>query len=209
MSVEDQLRFDINRCSFCPLGANRIFYAPIFQAHSDTLLVFEAPSLSVCENKNPWKHPSAVILNRLISHASGTDLSRFHLTFLLKCWPQIDGSTPPTRHRKAWAQECAQHYLQREIEVSDFKQILLFGELVSKICLPELEEDWESLKMKSIHWGKNETQVHCLEHPKMVQKQGLNSELGRQTLTQLHQILGGKMTKPDDNMELNLFDFFE
>ena len=126
MSVESQLSFDISRCSFCPLGANRLFYSPVFQAHSDTLLVLESPNLSACEQANPWKHSNAVILNKLLSHATGADLSRYHLTFLLKCWAQVDGAVPPLRHRKAWAHECAQNYLEREIQALPFKRIFSF-----------------------------------------------------------------------------------
>lgn len=209
MSVESQLRFDISRCSSCPLGANRLFYAPVFQSFSDTLLVLESPNLTVCEQENPWKHSNATTLSRMISHASGADLSRFHLTFLLKCWTQIDGSVPPMRHRKAWAQECAQHYLEREIEGLPFRQIILFGEFISKVCLPELEEDWEAMQTKSINWGENGIQVHCLEHPRVIQKQGLDSEIGRKTIERLHGILGGRLSLPDSEEPANLFDLFE
>jgi uracil-DNA glycosylase family 4 len=204
MSIEDQLQFDISRCSFCPLGANRLYYAPVFQPTTDIMLVLESPSLTVCEQGNPWKHPTANFLSRMLFHASGADLSRFHLTFMMKCWPQIDGATPPMRHRKAWAQECAQQYLSREVEALSCKKMILFGEFVAKACLPEVEEDWESMKMKEIHWGS--VDLFCLEHPKQVQKLGLNSEFGIEYLEKLHQILGGKLNLPDAEPEANLFD---
>jgi hypothetical protein len=82
--------------------------------------------------------------------------------------------------------------------------MILFGEFVAKACLPEVEEDWESMKMKEIHWGS--VDLFCLEHPKQVQKLGLNSEFGIEYLEKLHQILGGKLNLPDAEPEANLFD---
>ena len=122
---------------------------------------------------------------------------------MLKCRPQIDGSIPSARHKKAWAQEC-EHYLVREVESLSCKKMILFGDFMGKSCLPEIEEDWEAMKSKVINWG--EVELYCLERPKQIPKQGLSSDKGLGYLKKLNQILGGKLTPPNKEESQNLFD---
>jgi uracil-DNA glycosylase len=208
MSKEQQLYFDISRCSLCPFGANRTFIAPSLPLHADTIILLESPTVGVCDSQNPWKTAGASFLSRAIHHAFGTDLSRFHLTFVSKCHPQLDGAVPPVRKRRDWAQVCASHYLTRELSEIRPRQMILFGELPARVCFPDLEQSWDALQGQTFPLQPQGLPVTFFEQLTKLQKVGLDSLDGEAFLLKLHEVLGGTYSPPDPKEESNLFDFF-
>jgi len=197
MSLEQELRFDINRCSLCPLAAHRCCFTPTILSQSDTMLVLEFPSKTVCETNNAWKHSGASFLSKALLHASGGDLSRFHLTFTGKCLPRIDGVVPPLRERMEWARVCAEAYLTREIRGVLPTKVLLFGESVVRTCFPNIELSWDKLVGSRQNLPGLGVEAHFLESPSHYQRPGLGSPEGLSWIQSLHEILGGQLSLPD------------
>jgi uracil-DNA glycosylase len=208
MSLERQLQFDISRCSLCPLAADRTFFAPTISSHADTVILLEGPSSGVCEQQNPWKSSGASFLVRAIGHASGMDLSRFHLTYTAKCYQRLDGMVPPVRKRREWAQVCAMAYLTKELQEIRPRQILIFGELPVRVCFPNLTQSWEELVGSSHDLEPLGIKTTFFEQPSRLQKMGLDGAEGEVFLQKLHGLLGGTFSAPDLREETNLFDFF-
>lgn len=211
MSLEHQLHFDISRCSYCPLGAKRNFCSPVIHSKSEIVLLLEAPSLSACEENNGWRHPSANFLSKAIAHASGTDLSRFHLSFLLKCHVQVDGGQPPLKDKRAWASECSSHFLEWELRGLMPKKILIFGEFPARVCFPNHEASWEELQGNhSLTLSPFGLDAHIFENPRAIMgKGGLSSDEGKFYIEKLHKFLGGNLSLPDQKQQSELFQFLD
>jgi|SaaInlStandDraft_1057018.scaffolds.fasta_scaffold06366_6 uracil-DNA glycosylase len=201
MSLEQELRFDISRCSLCPLAAYRRFFTPTILAQSDSMLVLDFPSKVVCDSNNAWKQGSASFLSKALLHSSGGDLNRFHLTFTGKCLPRLDEVVPPQRERMEWARVCASEYLSREIRGVLPSKVLLFGEAVVKTCFPDLETPWEKLVGGRQLLPGLEVEAHFLESPSRYQRMGLSSPEGLSWIQSLHEILGGQLSLPDEEQE--------
>jgi uracil-DNA glycosylase len=206
LSLEQQLHFDISRCSLCPLGGERQYCSPVISSHTDTLLVLESPNAMACDVANAWRHPSAQFLSKAFSHACGGSLARFHLSFMLKCHAKIDGMTPPVRQRRDWAQVCATQYLDQEIKAIAPRQILFFGELPVRACFQNLETPWADLLAGQELLSPYQIESHFFESPSRIQKHGLSSESGLAFLERLHGILGGVFSRPDVASSSNLFE---
>ena len=198
MSLEQELRFDISRCSLCPLAANRCFFTPTILPQTDTMLVLDYPSKAAADNNNPWKHSGASFLSKALLHASGGDLNRFYLTFTGKCLPRLEEIVPPQRERMEWGRVCASEYLNREIRGVLPSKVLLFGEAVVKTCFPEIEDQWEKLVGGRQILPELEVEAHFLESPSKYQRPGLKSPEGLSWIQSLHEILGGQLSLPDE-----------
>ena len=208
MSKEQQLNFDISRCSLCPLGAHRQFFSPSLSPKTDVVLVMESPSLGVCSGQNPWKTPGASFLSQAISHASGPDLSRFHLTFISKCHGRVDGLVPPQQKKREWAQVCASEYFQRELQEIRPRQMLVFGELATQVCFPDAPQTWEEMQGQTFTLQPMGLSTSIFDQLTKIQKAGLSSMDGEAFLLKLHELLGGTYSAPDARQAPNLFDFF-
>lgn len=206
MGLEQQLHFDISRCSLCPLGAQRIYCAPKLSKHADTVILLDSPSMGACDAENPWRHPAATFLTKAFAHACGGDLSRFHLTFLSKCHTKLDGMTPPQRQRRDWAQVCASQYLDLELKSLGVSRILIFGELSVRACFPNLEQPWSELSEGHERLAPYDIPAYFFDAPSRFQRAGLSSEEGLAWLQRLHGVLGGQFSPPDLEQESSLFD---
>ena len=208
MSKEQQLQFDISRCSLCPLGAHGLFFSPSLTSKTDVVVVMESPSLGVCASQNPWQTPGASFLSQAISHASGPDLSRFHLTFISKCHGRVDGLVPPQQKKREWAQVCASQYFQRELQEIRPRQLLIFGELAAQVCFPDAHSAWEDLQGQTLTLEPMGLSASIFDQLTKLQKVGLDSMDGEAFLLKLHELLGGTYSAPDARKASNLFDFF-
>lgn len=207
MSLEQELRFDISRCSLCPLAAHRRFFTPTILPQSDTMLVLDFPSKTVCETNNAWKQGGASFLSKALLHASGGDLNRFHLTFTGKCFPRLEEVVPPQRERTEWSRVCASEYLNREIRGVLPGRVLLFGEAVVRTCFPELDLPWNKLVRGRQKLPELEVEAHFLESPSRYQRLGLSSPEGQSWIQSLHEILGGQLSLPDEEPEQEDFSW--
>lgn len=209
MGLEQQLLFDISRCSYCPLGANQNYCSPTISHSADTFLILESPNQTACQDNNGWRHSGASFLSKAIMHATGQALSSFHLSFLMKCHCHISGNVPTVKEKKTWGRVCASHYLEWELKGIHPKRIILFGEVVAGVCFPDHTDPWNELIGKELFLNPMEIQTHVLESPSsIVAKGGMNSAEGKEFVEKLHAILGGTLSLPDEAQESNLFDFF-
>jgi uracil-DNA glycosylase len=209
MSLEQQLHFDISRCSYCPLGANQIFCTPTINQGVEFFLVLDSPNLNAAEENNGWRHPGANFLTKAISFASGQSLSMFHLTFLMKCHCQILGTTPSLKDKKAWGRTCASHYLEWEFKGLKPRKVLFFGEVATSVCFPDNSGPWTNMIGQSLTLNPYGIEAHVFESPSSISnKGGIESDEGIDYIKRLHSVLGGKLTLPDIKEESSLFDFF-
>jgi uracil-DNA glycosylase len=209
MSLEQQLNFDISRCSYCPLGANKIFCTPTISHGIDYFLILDSPNLTAAEDNNGWRHAGASFLSKVLSFACGHSLSQFHLTFLMKCHCQVLGSTPSLKEKKNWGRICASHYLEWEFKGIKPKKILFFGEVAAGVCFPDNTGPWTNLIGQKLALNPLEIEAHVFESPSsIVAKGGVESEEGIGYIKRLHEVLGGKLSLPDVKQDANLFDFF-
>lgn len=208
MSLEQELAFDIQRCSSCPYAANRIFCSPTIQNHTDTFLVFDHPTMGVCESGNPWRHNGMPFLRQALLHACGGDLTRYHVTFLSKCLAKCDGLVPPMRQRTEWARVCSTRYLDREIKTLLPRHILSFGELSFRMFFPDETLNWEEAMGRTLSLPDYDVDVTMLDSLSRLQKAGLKSPSGIQLLKDLNAILGGELNLPEAADTPTLFDLF-
>ena len=59
-----------------------------------------------------------------------------------------------------------------------------------------METSWEEMQDKYISWGENGAEVYCFESPRMIQKDGMESERALKTIEKMHDILGGRLSLP-------------
>lgn len=209
MSLEQQLNFDINRCSYCPLGANKNSCTPTISHGIENFLILDSPNIAAAEDNNGWRHPSASFLSRAISFATGHHMGMFHLTFLMKCHCQIVGNTPSLKEKKKWGRTCASHYLEWEFKGLKPKKILLFGEVSTLVCFPDHTGPWNNLIGEKLFLNPLGIEAHVFESPgSIITKGGIESEVGIDYIKRLHGVLGGKLNLPDNKPEINLMDFF-
>lgn len=210
MALEEQLHFDISRCSHCPLGSKRMFCSPAIQPGCHTILVLESPTPLACEENNAWRHPSAIMLNKVLQHAYGTNLSGFHLTFAMKCFAQLEGKSLKSKEKVSWSQICSSHYLEYEIRDLSPERIILFGETVSKLCFPDLEKPWSEMVGQKSNLNPFNIDTYIFESPLSIPARGgLCSEHGLKTIEQLHSILGGKKVMPQTSTAPSLFELLQ
>jgi uracil-DNA glycosylase len=145
-------------------------------------------------------------LTRALQHAAGMDLSRFHVTFVSKCLPKVDGMVLPRRQKRDWASVCASQYLTQELRALAPKQIFIFGEMAIRVCFPNLETKWEDLLFQTKTMEPLGIEAHFFDQPTRLQKLGLSGEEGEALLSKLNQQLGGELSPPDQDQNLDLFD---
>jgi uracil-DNA glycosylase len=209
MSLEQQLNFDINRCSYCPLGANKNSCTPTIHREAEFFLILDSPNIAATEENNGWRQPGASFLSKAISFASAQPLSMFHLTFLMKCHCQILGNTPSLKEKKKWGRTCASHYLEWEFKGLKPKKVLFFGEVATSVCFPDHTGPWTDLVGKKLNLDPLEVEAYVFESPgSIIVKGGIESPEGIDYIERLHEVLGGKLTKPDTQTQFNLTDFF-
>ncbi len=210
MSLEHQIRFDISHCSLCELGKERRFCTPAFHTESQVMLVLEAPDMKACEDGNPWAHPASVFLSKALGHAHGPGWERFHLTFLLKCYPQVQKKNLSLRARLTHAATCSQHYLDKEIRHLRPQKVIIFGETCARLCFPDLAaHQWPDCVGSSRPMAPYGIPTTILENPLSVSARGgLSSECGHQFVKNLHHCLGGVYNPPDRKVQVSLFDMF-
>ncbi len=204
--LEQQLNREISACSSCPLGAGQSFLSPLLAKNVDTVLLLEAPALRSCEENNPWEATGVPFLGRALQHAAGGDLSRFHVTFVSKCIPRLGGFAPPRRQRRDWASVCASQHLYRELKAISPRRILMFGEMVVRVCFPNVGSKWCDLNGQSMLLEPLLIESHLFDSPSRLQKIGLAGSEGEFFLSRLNKICGGLLSPPDASVELDLFE---